>query len=516
MSRSLSSLVTLAAAAAALVACGPTSTNTPPLDGGTGADRVAQHDAQLDRPVQLDGPLQHDGPLQQDAAQQDAQQDAGPATLYPDIRALQQDPSYGGALAPIGSRVRLEAGVVTASSPTASVFFVQNAAGPKEYSGIVVKRGSLSSLPQVGDVVTALEATLVEESRFCTGDAGPCPTRHSLSGTSLLTVNGGAGTVPDPLGVTTAQILGNGGADAAKYDGVLLQLTDSPLTVQSTSGGGSSITITVAAGAAIYSNYYAPPGLPPNGTVITTAVGPLDVYNRSWEIYPRTSADLIFQDWPPDGGVQQDSGVQQDAAGQQDGPFAGDAGTCGSETVVISQIYGGGGNQNATFKNDFVELFNRGTATVDVGAWSVQYAAYNGTTWTSVPLTGKTIPAGGYLLIQGYSNGAVGGDLPQPEVTTTLNLSAYRGKLALSKTATALTGTCPLADANVVDLVGYSVATDCSEGGTPATTFSSGENTKAVIRKSAGCQDFNNNSYDFTTGTPTPRNSATTPAPCGC
>ncbi len=43
--------------------------------------------------------------------------------------------------------------------------------------------------------------------------------------------------------------------------------------------------------------------------------------------------------------------------------------------VVISQVYGGGGNSGATFKNDFIELFNRGSAPVDVAGWSVQYAS---------------------------------------------------------------------------------------------------------------------------------------------
>ena len=31
-----------------------------------------------------------------------------------------------------------------------------------------------------------------------------------------------------------------------------------------------------------------------------------------------------------------------------------------STDVVISQVYGGGGNNSATFTHDFVELFNRG------------------------------------------------------------------------------------------------------------------------------------------------------------
>jgi len=35
-----------------------------------------------------------------------------------------------------------------------------------------------------------------------------------------------------------------------------------------------------------------------------------------------------------------------------------------STTIVISQVYGGGGNSGAVYTHDFVELFNLGSATV--------------------------------------------------------------------------------------------------------------------------------------------------------
>jgi hypothetical protein len=50
--------------------------------------------------------------------------------------------------------------------------------------------------------------------------------------------------------------------------------------------------------------------------------------------------------------------------------------------VVISQVYGGGGNAGATLKNDFIELFNRGASPVNLNGWSVQYASAAGTGWT--------------------------------------------------------------------------------------------------------------------------------------
>ncbi|MBK9050751.1 MAG: hypothetical protein IPL78_07495 [Chloroflexi bacterium] len=33
-----------------------------------------------------------------------------------------------------------------------------------------------------------------------------------------------------------------------------------------------------------------------------------------------------------------------------------------SPNIVISQVYGGGGNSGATYTHDFIELFNRGSA----------------------------------------------------------------------------------------------------------------------------------------------------------
>src|SRR5205807_4418167 len=70
-----------------------------------------------------------------------------------------------------------------------------------------------------------------------------------------------------------------------------------------------------------------------------------------------------------------------------------------STTMVISQIYGGGGNSGSTYKNDFIELYNLSNATVDVSAWSVQYASATSGTWQVTPLTGSIAP-GHYYLVQ--------------------------------------------------------------------------------------------------------------------
>ncbi|HWI33263.1 MAG TPA: lamin tail domain-containing protein, partial [Lapillicoccus sp.] len=67
--------------------------------------------------------------------------------------------------------------------------------------------------------------------------------------------------------------------------------------------------------------------------------------------------------------------------------------------VVISEVYGGGGNTGATYQNDFIELYNNSDAPVDVSTWSVQYASATGTSWTNkTNLVGSIAPKAHYLI----------------------------------------------------------------------------------------------------------------------
>jgi predicted extracellular nuclease len=176
--------------------------------------------------------------------------------------------------------------------------------------------------------------------------------------------------------------------------------------------------------------------------------------------------------------------------------------------VVISQVYGGGGNTGATYKNDFVELFNAGTAAVSVTGWSVQYASATGTTWQTTVLAGS-IPAGGYYLVQEAQGAGGTAALPTPDATGTIALSAAAGKVALVSTTAALSGACPAPGS--VDFVGFGTTPNCFEGSGPTPAPS---NTTAVLRSGGGCTDTDNNAADFTAGTPTPRNSAASPNAC--
>jgi hypothetical protein len=184
-----------------------------------------------------------------------------------------------------------------------------------------------------------------------------------------------------------------------------------------------------------------------------------------------------------------------------------------STDMVISQVFAGGGNSSAPYTNDFVELFNRGSTTVDLATWSLQYASGAGTTWQVTALSGS-VPPGGRYLVQLASAASVGAPLPTPDATGTTNLAVSGGKVALVRTATALAcgaavGSCS-ADPGVTDLIGYGSATDY-EGSGPAPTIS---NTTAAMRAADGCTDSDTNSSDFSAQAPSPRNSAAALAPC--
>ncbi|MGI9104956.1 MAG: lamin tail domain-containing protein [Pyrinomonadaceae bacterium] len=203
-----------------------------------------------------------------------------------------------------------------------------------------------------------------------------------------------------------------------------------------------------------------------------------------------------------------------------------------SPNIVISQVYGGGGNSGAPLTHDFIELFNRGTTAVSINGWSVQYTSATGTgnfgasDTLITELPNVSIAPGQYFLIQEASQAAVGSPLPTPDVVdaTPIALSGTNGKVALVNTLTPLGcngGSSPCsaaALATIVDLVGYGTA-NFFEGTGAAPALS---NTTAALRDGGGCVDTDDNSADFANattpvspGAPNPRNTASTVNPCG-
>jgi DNA/RNA endonuclease G (NUC1)/uncharacterized protein YjdB len=174
--------------------------------------------------------------------------------------------------------------------------------------------------------------------------------------------------------------------------------------------------------------------------------------------------------------------------------------------VVISQVYGGGGNSGALLTHDYVELFNRGDTPADVGGWLVHYASATGSFTQSTALpAGSIIPAGGYFLLQlATNNASIGAPLPAPDATGGLNLAAGSGKVALTLPGVALVGSCPV-DGGLVDRLNFGTA-NCGEPWGTTPTLSA---TLAALRNDDGCANSGNATADFTRASPAPRNSAT-------
>jgi Lamin Tail Domain len=181
--------------------------------------------------------------------------------------------------------------------------------------------------------------------------------------------------------------------------------------------------------------------------------------------------------------------------------------------LVVSQVYAGGGNSGAIYQNDFVELFDAGSAPVDLSGFTLQYASAASTSWQTTALTGTISPGHAYL-VQLASTAAVGSPLPAADAVGTSNLAATGGKVALVHDTAALScgataGSCS-GNALIADLVGYGSAADY-EGAAAAPALDA---TTAAVRASAGCADTDQNGDDFTAAAPSPRNSSSPATSC--
>ncbi|MDB5226120.1 MAG: hypothetical protein JWN78_313, partial [Bacteroidota bacterium] len=173
--------------------------------------------------------------------------------------------------------------------------------------------------------------------------------------------------------------------------------------------------------------------------------------------------------------------------------------------LVISQVYGGGGNAGATYLNDFVELFNPTGSAISITGWSIQYISSGGTVFNGVNLPSGSIQPGSYFLAKLSSGGANGSALPTADVTGVRDMAASGATVVLNNSTTLITS---CSQASVIDLVGYgtTASTWCYEGtGATGTTSS----TNSAFRKNGGCTDSDNNTNDFTVAAVSPRNSAT-------
>ncbi len=173
--------------------------------------------------------------------------------------------------------------------------------------------------------------------------------------------------------------------------------------------------------------------------------------------------------------------------------------------VVISEVYGGGGNSGSVYKNDFVELYNPTDAAISLAGWSIQYVSATNTSssWAMTALTGS-IPAHGFYLVQEAVGAGGTTNLPTPDAIGTITMSGTAGKVALTNNGVALVGTGPPSASNVVDYVGFGATANGYEGTGPTPAPS---NTASVQRKaqtsssavsmgSGGADEFKGNGWD--------------------
>ncbi len=172
--------------------------------------------------------------------------------------------------------------------------------------------------------------------------------------------------------------------------------------------------------------------------------------------------------------------------------------------LVISEVYGGGGNTGAPYSNDFVELYNPTDTAISVDGMSVQYRSASGTSVQVTGLSGSVAAGGHYLVQEAAGSTVTDKPLPAADAEGTIPMSAGNGVVLLVPSTTPFTASGDLAGhEGLVDMVGY--------GSTPTSyeTVRTGvalNNSTAATRDASG-GDTDNNADDFDETAPAPQNS---------
>ncbi|MGC4111656.1 MAG: ExeM/NucH family extracellular endonuclease [Nocardioides sp.] len=164
--------------------------------------------------------------------------------------------------------------------------------------------------------------------------------------------------------------------------------------------------------------------------------------------------------------------------------------------LVISEVYGAGGNSGATYNADYVELFNPTDAAISVVGDYIHYRSAGGSSGgTPAALTGS-VPAHGHYLIQmGAASATNGVALPTPDAGPFgFSLAAAGGQVFLLNTPDPITTSGDMKGvAGVVDMVGATSSSTSFE--TKPTTGAA--TTANSLQRTATGADTDDNSVDF-------------------
>jgi 5'-nucleotidase len=179
------------------------------------------------------------------------------------------------------------------------------------------------------------------------------------------------------------------------------------------------------------------------------------------------------------------------------------------DALVISEVYGGGGNSGAIYTHDYVELYNPTDAAIDLAGLSIQYRSSANTNPPSsggvTSLAGAgSVPAGEHFVVRLASQSTVGAPVPNVDFVgnTATNLSGSNGQVYLARSTTAIdpdgTGNTAITDPAVIDFVGFGSAA-IKEGAAAAP--SPAGNATSISRDDDGT-DTDSNSADFVVSDP--------------
>jgi len=185
-------------------------------------------------------------------------------------------------------------------------------------------------------------------------------------------------------------------------------------------------------------------------------------------------------------------------------PRAAEANPAGT-SLVISEVYGGGGNSGATYTNDFVELYNPTNAAISLTGMSLQYrsAASTAVSTNVASLNAAgSVPAHDWFVVTLASGGANGVAVPNVDFAgAAVNMSATSGQIYLASSLTGIdadgAGNTSVSDPAVIDFVGFG-SPAIKEGATAAPSPSA---TSSIARNASGA-DTDANGADFTVANP--------------
>ena len=168
--------------------------------------------------------------------------------------------------------------------------------------------------------------------------------------------------------------------------------------------------------------------------------------------------------------------------------------TPAGDKVVISAVYGGGGNSGATLKNDYVELFNPTDKPISLDGWTVQYLVASGNNnGKPVALSGTIQPKSFYLIKGAAGNGGTQ-EFVADATSGDLAMGGTNGTVVLTNSSDVWAAGTP-----AIDIVGYGKTQVKEASGTGALG-----SAKAAARSAEG-KDTDDNSVDFSVGEPKPR-----------